>query len=493
MKFSVQRRSIEDSKLIQTLRGFSQKSISELGKWLDSPFCNSQKNLGDFYALLLPHFPRFNSGNLDKVLLFDQLFPASVEKEDSFKDKRIRNLMTDMLRQIERMWVVQKLHNDRDLQLKLLGEIFLSKAEIPSFERVFGERLRALQVNEKKSSEDLLGLYETNAQTYFGAESIHKKKLSVIPEALHEADRYLDEFYLLSKLRILAEINERKYIVGRAKDTGIGMAHLNDLAKKSDHPVSRYYLSNLQNEAKTELEQIREKKNFYLANHQDMPTNDQKDILMLLINQVMRNTFLNLRTKLEVLFELFQTGLENDAFLEGGKMTSTTFANIVTVGNQIGQTATIRQFIDTYLSRLLPEVAPEARRWSLAHSCYYQGQLDNCQEYLDRKRFRSKAFEFRARILRLQFYFDRSLEPTRFSEVFMDYTYAFEQFIRRDSVSTEKRKESTRNLIRFARRLLLIRIKGNHIREEIECFRLDLEAVKNIHAKLWLMERADRI
>lgn len=482
--------SFISSKLAQALRKLPPNSFKALRKWLDSPALNAQQKLLEFYDLIAGHYPDFTSPALNKLTLYDSLFKDHQEKAFAYKEKRIRNLMTALLKQVDAFGIKNQLDKKEDLKLKLRGETLIEHLDFAGFLKNTTNRINKLERKKHRELEDIFSLYESYRQIYFRPESEFQKNLAVVPIPLEKADRFLDEFYLLAKLQILNEIEERKRLVRSDATLEKDIEYILDLSKSLDNPAIQFYRANINRKSSSELDDFQQQKKIYLTYSKEMSLKDQRTILLLLINKLNRISFSDIKVKFQELFDLYKLGAENGSFLEGGKLTSTTFANIITVANLVQQTNFSLQFIEINRSNLLLEVQEDANYWALAHTYYCQKKLDLAlQTIRSHGRFKSKSFTFRIKILQFQIYFDHALVNPSFLEVSLDYSFAFEQFVRRDRVSTERRKQAYLQFILFGRRLLLLSNNTPNKVNELEKFKVAFAKSNNVHAKMWLQER----
>ncbi len=481
------------SKLALVLRKLSKSSFKRFGKWLSSPFLNRQEKLNKLYELLSAYHPDFEDLHQTKEELFDQLFQEEKQKKCiKNKAKRIRSLMTDLLKQVESYWINDQLNKNEDLKLKLFGDALLEHHLFEIYFKTSKSRIEYYEGLKNKGKSDFLRLYEVYADMYFKPESSFKNTAELMPNPLLKASQYLDQFYLIAKLQIQSEIEERKQIVGKPDLPLFLNKDLLNWAESWNNPAIQFYLINLRQGIKSEIEGFFFTKRLFLSTNKMMSKDDQRTILLLLINKLSRCKFQDDRTKYKELFELHKLGLENDSFFEGGKMTTTSFANIITVANLVGESQFAFNFLESYASSLQFDLQQDAFYWALAHIHYYQSEIGESFDILQKRRFKSRAFVVRTRVLRLQIYFDTATEDNTFFEVFVDYSYAFEQYLRRDTESPPKRRDFALKFIQLTRKLILLWNARDKKQEQIEQYKLNLKQEKNIIAKIWLQERAAR-
>ncbi len=82
---------IVDSKIAILFRSFSKNEFEELENFVKSPFFNTSSQITGLFQLLKSDYPQFST--LDKKRIFNALYP-----KEEFKDKKIRDLFTRLLK-----------------------------------------------------------------------------------------------------------------------------------------------------------------------------------------------------------------------------------------------------------------------------------------------------------------------------------------------------------------------------------------------------------
>ena len=83
---------MKDTQLISLLKSFSAYEMNRFGKFINSPFFNSNDKVTRLYTLLKKHHPGFNEDAISKEKIFKKIFPGK-----KFDDKKIRYITYELL------------------------------------------------------------------------------------------------------------------------------------------------------------------------------------------------------------------------------------------------------------------------------------------------------------------------------------------------------------------------------------------------------------
>ena len=478
----------EKPKSIEWLERMDKVNLKRFGLWLNSNLHNSNKNVLVLFNLLRKWHPNFVIEKFDKTVLYDKVFGIDSTKTDSYKRNRINSLMGVLKKEIGKYWVYLRIKENEFLQLQLLNDQLINFQLFKDAEWVNRVIFSKLKNQSIRSSDDLYNRYNFYKNSYFKPDSYSQTDSSTIPLMLDSANQLLDEFYLLSKLRLLVEINERKSVYEGESKKIISNGYWLNMIKKSQNEAILFYFDFLSKTPieKNDLDDLLGK---FKNEVSKMDLYDQKIIIKLLINLTSRLNHQGVNVKNKKILNLYKVGLLYEILYEKGQLTSTTFANIVTLSNLCGEHDFAIDFVNKHKTKLFQDLQEDAYQWAQAHIAYHQKDAKKALHLIIKKRLETKAFEFRTRILKLQIYFDLALQEKGFVDVFYDYTIAFDKYIRRDFKSPEKRKESYQNFISFSRELMKLKLTKRFDIKTTNSIHKRLKGIVNIHGRSWLIKK----
>jgi hypothetical protein len=73
------------SKAIDIISTFEAKEFNEFGKFINSPFFNTNSKLVELYSLLKKNFPSFSKKSFNKENIYKNLFPGKNYNDSTMK------------------------------------------------------------------------------------------------------------------------------------------------------------------------------------------------------------------------------------------------------------------------------------------------------------------------------------------------------------------------------------------------------------------------
>lgn len=125
---------MQNSKLVQLFKSFSQSEITEFGKFVNSPFHNESQKLINLYTYLKKFYPKFE----DKKFMKEEAY-SSMYGSDKYNDKKLRDRFSDLLRLSEEYLAMVNLKKlSRDEKILTLYE-YKDRGLLLHFEKKFSE------------------------------------------------------------------------------------------------------------------------------------------------------------------------------------------------------------------------------------------------------------------------------------------------------------------------------------------------------------------
>ncbi len=169
------------------------------------------------------------------------------------------------------------------------------------------------------------------------------------------------------------------------------------------------------------------------------------------IKQINRN---NLKFLAE-LFQLYKVQLEEELIFEDNYLSEWHYKNIVTTAIRLNETDWVKNFIATFKKRLRPECIENAYRFNLASYYHAVGEFGKVLELLLRLEYSDLRYNLGAKALLLRTYY----EMEEF-EALNSLSASFYQYLQRNKLMADTRKDAYHNLFRFTKRVA-------HLRAEI--------------------------
>ncbi len=478
--------SFSNTKLARLLSLLQPKECKLFARWLDSPWCNRNPRLAPFLRLLMNYYPRFDQPRCHQEHLYAQLFP-----EKPFQSKSMRQLMSELSKQIEQFLIQQQLQKKPQQQRLLLQEAFLERHQTEWFEKSSQRTITELEAQPTRSWMDLLQLCLLNEGLYFQPDTTVRHQ----PEqrVLHRANHYLDAFYALVKYRLAFEFEERRKIMRGKQEVEVDLPALRNLKDRIQDPALLIFEEHLSIEQPLALERYYEIKDLTLGHMDSLSMRNQRDFLYALINQATRFVAQGQPNARQELLELYQVGINRNLLLMKKRITGRTFSNIVSVSNSLGRHDLALDFSENYSVYLKPELKVDALVWARGHTHYYAGEFENVVDVLINHSFSVYLYDLQSRRLLLQSYFDLLCVDISYEEYFFHYSGAFEKYIRRGKFFNASQQRAHLFFLTNTRKLASMIIKKQTDNESLEKFLSSLEEEKGGHGKFWLQSKVKEL
>lgn len=185
--------SIENSKLAELICSLNESELKSFENYLLSPYFNNSEQISKLFYILKKSYPDFNT--LTKEAIFTAIYP-----KEEYKDKKIRDLLSRMLKLAEDFIAQEKFMNN-----KLLGIRF-------TLEELAAKNLEKHFVAKAKEAENEIGKEKVLSGNFlYEKYSVFKEKrnyLTLINDSIKSPDFYKDigieiemfEFYMLYKI-----------------------------------------------------------------------------------------------------------------------------------------------------------------------------------------------------------------------------------------------------------------------------------------------------
>lgn len=441
---------MRQSQLLQLLEKLDKKDLREARKWLASPAHNLRADVLDLFDHIAASLAK-NPDRLSKEQAFAACYP-----HDTYNEARTNHLMS---------WLLAAL---RDY----------------------------LTWREWQSDEPAVRLLRCRALRKLGLDEAFEKEWETARTALNSQPHRDEHYHHLSHL-LQRERYEHASLQRRAADL--------PLTEMADHAATAYRLNSLRFECSTEaarsisrrdappsnvqrpqsnvspvhlyenlLRALRdpsdeaaffEAKRLLEAEWQLFRGNERRDLYLLALNFCIRKINGGQRQFMREAFDLYRSGLANQALFEYGQVSRFTYKNAVTAGLNLHEFDWVRQFIEDYRQHLHPRERHSAYCYNLAVWHFWRLDYDQAMTLLRETDFADPLTNLDARSILLKIYYTRG-----YHDVLESHLESFQTYLRRQK-NIGYQRDNYLNLIRFAKKLLRLNAKDEAgraaLREEI--------------------------
>ena len=471
------------SKYFELLKTFSEPELKSFDSWLNSSWCNSNKNLITLFSKIKKYYPDFDNDKLTKEKLFKQILPKG-----KYSDRRMNNLLSEGYQAAKKFIIFQKLSEEPKLQKDLLSQEFQSRHLEDWFFRDIQKEIKRLEEKEVKDWEDHLDLLRLHRRVYH--HPTQSTRMQPGGETIVRMGEELDLVYLLEKAAIINEkINRNRILKDENHEIEKELEKWRDVCKNMKHPALDFYKMRFAYTEEKMVEQYFTLRDAFLENYKQLNLKEQKIHLISLLNDT---TLLIRKTKINYgeILPFYKLGLETKIIFHKDMLTYNTYTTIISAGNGKGDFDFTEQVIANYTSNLSIEYQQDAFIWAKAHTAYYKKDYNLALDFLLKKETKSSYFQLISRTLTTQVYFDLYLQDPSYQDFLLNYFDSFEKWLYREKFRSEAAKKA---FTRFVQKCKALEKLYSAIDFDVNAVKNLLEEEKNLQGLAWLEEKIDVI
>ncbi len=470
---------LKSTKLTATIQTFSQAEFNEWKKFLLSHFFNTDTNLLKGYEVIAKYFPALDSPKFTKEKIYAKVFPGL-----PWNDAKWRNLSSKLVKTLEMYLSVSELKSNQFEQKKLLVKSLGKRNLYPIFEK----EIRSLNQELSQSiPQDLSTLLDQALLNQLLYDHPLTDKVGNF-ELLNTSKKQMEDYYYSQQIRWSCE----KLVLNtmRKRDDENKAPEATAKLPTTEKPLSLQLYQAINNFLDNgTIEDYLNSKFFFLENIENFTLADQKFGLLHLINFGIRQNNLGHHSYSEDIFGLYKKGIEHHLLLNQGRMTQTTFNNVVANAAALGHFDWAKDFIEGFERYLSPNIRENARVIALANLYFQQKDFSTVIDLLIHFTPSSLTKLLIAKTLLLRSYFEFFLSDHSYFELLLAYTLSFDKLVKRKKSMPQKRITGCLNLSASIRKMSKVIIEKKWDTEIKNAF---LEEAKNqdmLIGKKWLVEK----
>jgi hypothetical protein len=478
-----------NSKLIEVLKTFSKEELKEFEKFLYSPFFKRQRNLIPFFKILKQAFPGFKSVFLEKKNLHKKLYPG-----EEYNDQVMRTLASEMLKRAEDYLVQLRLRKNSNLYNRLLLHEFFLRNLNNLFEIKLKQSEKAVTDKPPFDEQTIFDLYEIDNNKinfYLG-----KNDYDIYCKSYFD---YSDHFTVLSLLKLIKSKDQfvlysRDYNINFEENlVDIFFENVNfDEVLEKAHRISHPYYQHL--------------KIFYLLHkiHIDYSEDVYLEVKKEFLNTIKKfghEEKYHIFAQLEIfcinkihsgnrnfykdLFDVYDLMIKNDAYTltPDDNINAMTFRNILITAIKINNSEWLKNFIDSFSSKLSDEWKDNMRYYSYSYYYFEMGDFIRALENINKVQYELFTFKADVKNLMLKIYYELDYFEQALSTI-----DSYRHYITSNNVMSDSIRDYYRGFVRIYNELLRSKMNKTGFEKE-----LLLRSEGAYPEKDWLIKKADEL
>lgn len=473
---------LNSNKYVQLLKTFDEHTLKRFYRWLQSPWCNNNKNLVKLFGALIKYHPDYEHKSLTKEALFHKILP-----DGKYSRRRMNNLMSESYLAARQFLINERFAREGQLQNELWTSELQDRQLDEWFRKHTQKAIDKLEALPVKTYEDRLSLFRTHRQLYHHPTA--SPRMQPGNRNIVEMGKQLDLLYLLEKAAILAEkITRNRIIHNENHNIKSEISWWSHAAKDIDHPALHLYRLRL-SDIRITYERYWQLRNAFYGRVELLNAREQKIHLLYLLNDTKSLIKQGLLDITDIL-PIYKTGMEKGLLLYQGKLSQYTFTTVVGASNTKGDFAYTQYFIHHYTRYLHDNIRADGKCWANAHTAYWQKDLEKCLNLLLNHEFEAPYFQLISRMLNTQVYFELYLQEEQYEDYLFSYFDAYEKWLQRDKIYSKAAKRAFLRFVQLCRALAKCHSAIEFRPEKVEQL---LDGEKNIQALNWLRKQQHRV
>lgn len=444
-------------KIFQLISTFDRKEMSRFEEFVHSPYHNKHKGVRQLVQYLSKIYPDFNRQNCfrERILKKSQL-----PKDTDYSQLAL--IFTYTIRLVDE-FLINERNKKKTFQnrIVLLEELRQRKC-FHYYQKKISKYQGLLKSSDEKDSQFFESSFQLarEADSYFILTDGRKKDPN-----LELKIRQLDYFYMAEKLKDAVEVHNRKNILSVNYSNRMLEGVLHDIAANIQEyrevpGIFIYFL--LFKMTTEENDDFYFRAMGYMKQHEQFLGKEERIIIYNNFqNYCIKQINLNNLKFLSELFELYQLQLEEELIFEDDFLSEWHYKNIVTTAIRLDETSWVKEFIYAYKERLRPESVENAFRFNLASYYHAVGEFGKVLELLLQLEYNDLRYNLGAKALLLRTYY----EMEEF-EALNSLSASFYQYLQRNKLMADTRKDAYHNLFRFTKRVAQLRSEIPYLSKE---------------------------
>ncbi|MCB0543359.1 MAG: hypothetical protein H6575_13250 [Lewinellaceae bacterium] len=464
--------------LVEVVRALGKRDRAELMQWVGSSFVNRRPEVTRLCKYLCQHVPMSDQPDSSSPLSKEEVYRHAFPEQRIYDGPRMRHTISYLFKALKN-WVAWKEWK----QDETLTQLYLCKALRKKVgERVFKKEFRALTLAPvtRQSIDYHLAQYQIRFEKW---EAEHRAGIKETDQ-LMAASASFGAFVAASALRHGCAALDKSGAADFEPESiyylpeTIGMVSGGAFG---DIPAVQiyYYCYRIMEEGKDN--QFSSLKILLAKNSDLFPAEEMRDVYMVAINFCIRRLNTGARAYVREAFDLYRNGLEQGIMLDHGRMTKSTYQNIMQLALALNEWAWARQFLDDYRQTLAPGERHNAYHFNLAMWYFRKKEYEAAQEILRSVEFRDVGYNLDARRMMVRKYYDRG-EVMALDSLL----HSFVAYLQRHR-NVGYHRDLNLNFVRYVRRLIQSE-PGNAA--ALEKLRVQISQEKYLAEREWLLEKA---
>lgn len=467
------------SNLIILLESLSPYELNRIHKFVASPYFNKSKKIISLFEAIKSDL---NKAKLRKK----EFYYKRATGESNYNDQKFRNLSSDLFKLTLAFLAQEEFEEDYRYKANTLITSVDKRELKPLFEKATNTAYKWRDKVELRDGDYFLYNFHLE-KNIFNLESEFEKKQSSKKENREQdvlkINDNLDYFYMIEKLKYYNTYLSHKSLYQSTaefpyidKVLAIVKMHQHELP-----PALRIYYEIYKTAINSDdLKSYRNLKILVRRYHNLFNRKDAKNIYESLINFTIKQVNKGNNDFYNELLDVYSEGIETSLILEKGKLSPTSYRNIVTIGLRQKKFDWVLEFINEKKVLIDEQYRENAYNYAVSLFYFYKKDFKKVIESVRDIEFEDTLYANMSKSMVMFSYYELYDE-----EALMYFADSFSMYLRRSKNISDSKKREFQNLIRFTKRMN----KSRYDPSKLVKIKQDVLAAKAISSKQWLLEK----
>ncbi len=424
------------SKIIEIFCSLSAVERNRLQKMVDSPYHNQHQEVKDLFDYLCSN----TQYRLEEA--FKTVFPNQV-----YRVQKLRNTMSYLQKIIDNFLIYEQLEKEKELAQQTLLKVYRQRKLDKCFESTLRQTKKQREKKSYRDTHFYYLQYELQQEQFLFANEKNRLESKNVQEVLDS----FDVFYIANKLKYCVTALTHQNIFSDTYQLHLVEVLLEHVEqhKLFTYPVIAAYYYSYKALCNDDTVSFFELQTLLVTELSIFKKEELKQLYLLAINFCIKQMNMGNEDFTKRLYQLFQSGLDKDIFIENGAISRFTYKNIVATGLKSADYDWVRTFIDDYASYLPATYRQTYVDYNLAKWYYCQQQYERAMPILDKLDNTDRIVTMDAKVTLLKIYYE--LGNYDALEALLD---SFKVYIRRNKELSSYLRKSYLNLIKYLQKVI---------------------------------------
>ncbi len=467
---------MENSKLIQLFRTFTEKESRDFSKFVSSPFFNQNKEVEEFYKQIRKRMGGGNSKKMERQQIMSKVYPTM-----KFCEKKYKYISNLLLKLAEQYISYTEIESRNLIKEYHLLNAYVKRGLDKNYNFIFNKTKKQHQASVLRDGDYY---HQEYLLSNVAAQHFTNKKVRKNNEHLENLIDSLDVYYLANRLKHSCHLISDQQIINSSSDLKLSNEIMGLLEAGSflEYPAIHLYYNLYRLLTEGDDIYLDEIKKILFAFNYYFEANELKGIYYFLINHYIKQLRKENDNKYYVeLYETYQKGIESNVLLEDGFLSPWDFKNVVKIGFKLENFKRTEQFILDNHKKLKKEFQKNALHYNMAELFYHKKQYDKSLYNFAQVEFTDIYYNLGTKLMMSKIYYEtQEMETLEFQIA------SFQTYLRRNKLIAENIKQTYLN---FTKSLIKI-LNEDDIKSEL------INKIKNtspLIEKAWLLQQCEKI